>query len=120
MSGCTRGGEKRSGQFAVCGDVFDLLDHVHQPPNDRGDSSVAQNPAARQRQREGESEKDVVMSYEDKDMMRRMRKYRKRKEGKEDSIQSYITCSYSHYSMWLFHHLQHLIHCGCVVLQFCG
>lgn len=42
---CTWGGEKGSGQLAIGGDVFDLLDHIHQPPNHRRDSPVAQNPA---------------------------------------------------------------------------
>lgn len=41
----TRGGKKGSCQLAVSSDVFDLLDHIHQPPSHRGDSPVTQNPA---------------------------------------------------------------------------
>lgn len=50
MEGCvsgTRGGEKGSGQLAVGSDVFDLLDHIHQPPHHGRDSPVSQNPAER-------------------------------------------------------------------------
>lgn len=45
----TRGGKEGSGQPAVSGDVFDLLDHVDQPPHHRRDSPVTQNPAERKR-----------------------------------------------------------------------
>lgn len=40
----TRGGKECFGQLAVSGDIFDLLYHIHQPPHDRGNSPVAQNP----------------------------------------------------------------------------
>lgn len=43
----TRGGEKGSGQLAVSGDVFDLLEHIHQSANHWRDSPVTQNPAER-------------------------------------------------------------------------
>lgn len=47
VSGSTGGRKKGSGQLAVRGDIFDLLDHIHQPPYHWWDSPVTQNPAER-------------------------------------------------------------------------
>lgn len=85
----TRGGKKGSGQLVVGSDVFDLLDHIHQPPHHWRDSSVTQNPA----EREGKCEMRTKTSGTDTERERETK--RETPRGKEENrFQCYITCSH--------------------------